>query len=183
MNLFEILHRLSEDYRLPFVVIGGHAVNALGYSRQTLDLDLMVRRADRDAWLAALAGIGYGLDRDGEVFLQLAPGLRGMWPIDLMLANERTFDGVFAESTTREFRGASLRVPSLEHLFALKLHALKHGLPHRDAKDFGDLTQLILANTVDVRGQKFRQLVEKYGTTQIYERLLQTAGPGPTGPQ
>lgn len=183
MNLFEILLRLSRDYSLPFVVIGGHAVNALGYSRQTLDLDLMVRRADRDAWLAALGQVGYALDRDGEVFAQLSPGIQGMWPIDLMLVNESTFAGILSESTEKEFRSVKLRVPSLEHLCALKLHALKHGLPHRDAKDFGDLTQLLFANTVDVRTQKFRQLVEKYGTAQIYERILNTVSPGPLGPQ
>jgi hypothetical protein len=34
-------------------------------------------------------------------------------------------------------------------------------LPHRDAKDFGDLTQLIHSNRMDVRSDRFRQLVEK----------------------
>ena len=37
MNLFEILVRLSRDYSLPFVVIGGHAVNALDTIAAAID--------------------------------------------------------------------------------------------------------------------------------------------------
>ena len=180
MDLFQFLRDLSDARRLEFVVIGGHAVNALGYSRTTLDLDLLVRREDATAWKHALGELGYTVSGETNAFVQLAPPLRGMWPVDLMLVNQTTFSGIVAEASDYSFRTVQLKVPSLEHLIALKLHALKQSLPHRDAKDFGDLTQLIHSNKVDVRTDRFRQLVEKYGNPQIYERILQAAASWPS---
>ena len=175
MDLFQFLHDLSATRHLEVVVIGGHAVNALGYSRTTLDLDLLVRKSDSETWKDSFRELGYAVLREIEAFVQLSPPLQGMWPVDLMLVNDATFSGILAEASEVRFRHALLKVPSLEHLIALKLHALKQALPHRDAKDFGDLTQLIHSNRVDVRNERFRQLVEKYGNHQIYERLIQCA--------
>ena len=71
------------------------------------------------------------------------------------MVNETTFAGFLAEAFEHQFRTARLKTPSLEHLFALKLHALKQGLPRRDAKDFGDLTQLIYSNRVGYKATVF----------------------------
>jgi predicted nucleotidyltransferase len=179
MDLFEVLHRLSEEHRLEFIVIGGHAVNALGYSRTTLDLDLLVRGSDAPAWKSLLTELGYTITNETAAFAQLAPPLHGMWPIDLMLVNEATFAGMLAEASPFLFRTVRLKIPSLEHLMALKLHALKQALPHRDPKDFGDLMQLIGCNKVEVRDDRFRQLIEKYGSREIYERVIQAASSKP----
>ena len=47
MNIFEMLARESKARGLPFLIIGGHAVNAYGYSRFTKDLDILVQATDR----------------------------------------------------------------------------------------------------------------------------------------
>jgi predicted nucleotidyltransferase len=172
MELFGLLRDISEAHRLKFVVIGGHAVNARGYSRTTLDLDLLVPKRDSEIWKNALGQVGYTVGSETSAFVQLTPPLHGLWPIDLMLVNETTFAGVWAEASEFLFREVSLKVPSLEHLIALKLHALKQALPHRDPKDFGDLTQLIQYNRVEVRSDRFRHLVEKYGSREIYDRIV-----------
>lgn len=172
MNIFETLEEISAKEGLAYLVIGGHAVNAYGYSRITADLDIMVNCDQRDRWLADLVARGFTLKHDGGGFLQTnsPPGME--WPLDLMLVNSRSFTEMFAASREIQQRGLRLRVPTLEHLIALKLHVLKQELKHRAFKDYVDVLSLAQINAVDVRSDSFRALCEKYGSKQIYERIL-----------
>jgi hypothetical protein len=172
MNIFEILDEISAARRLPFLVIGGHAVNAHGYSRVTQDLDILVARERRSEWCAALEAKGFGLSYDGGAFLQTTPPQECRWPLDLMLVNQRTFAEMQAASQEVEMGGRRCRLPCLDHLLALKLHVLKQRLSHRGFKDFMDVLSLVQANKLDVRGDSFRALCEKYGGRDIYERIV-----------
>ncbi len=73
MNVFEILDQESRAADLPFLIIGGHAVNAYGYSRLTKDLDLLIRKTDRDTWLKILTQRDFTVFRDEGTFLQFSP--------------------------------------------------------------------------------------------------------------
>lgn len=64
-----------------------------------------------------------------------------------------------------------MAVPSLQHLFALKIHALKHGKGLRVLKDLDDVANRVLANRVDVRSEWFCQLFEKHGNMEWHERI------------
>jgi len=172
MNIFETLNEISAKDGLAFLVIGGHAVNAYGYSRITGDLDIFVNRDDRDRWLDALKARGFTLRHDGGGFLQTNPPDECLWPLDLMLANPRAFSEMMAASREIKQGVHRLRVPSMDHLFILKLHALKQGLAHRSFKDFMDVLSLAQINGVDLRSDSFRALCEKYGSKEIYERLV-----------
>lgn len=171
MDLLEVIKREGDAHRLRFVVIGGLAVNAHGYSRTTGDVDLLVAREESQSWTEILSALGYAIHGAGEAFIQMSPPLGGMWPVDLMLVSRATFEAFWATVREAEVRGLRLAVPSLQHLLALKLHALKHGLPHRESKDLNDLIHLVHFNKLDVEELGFRQLVEKYGTSETYERL------------
>jgi hypothetical protein len=157
---------------LAFVVIGGHAVVAHGYARQTLDLDLLVRDDDRRAWVELLVGLGYRVFHEAAAFVQLSAPSGSHWPIDLLLVGEPTFAGVVAEARDVDLAGAGVPIPSLEHLVALKLHALKTARPARALKDLTDVVQLALANRLDVRGEPFRALCLKYATPEVHERIV-----------
>jgi len=172
MNIFEVLDEILATRRLPFLVIGGHAVNAYGYSRVTQDLDILVARESRAEWCAALEAKGFRLRHDGGVFLQTTPPEGCRWPLDLMLVNQRTFAQMNEASREIEMGGRHLRVPSLDHLIALKLHVLKQRMGHRGIKDLVDVLSLAEANKLDVRGDSFRALCEKYGSREIYERIV-----------
>ena len=69
------------------------------------------------------------------------------------------------------------RFPSLEHLVALKLHVLKQNLPHRMLGDMDDVINLLLVNRVDLRQEKWRQLFVKYGSLELYEKVLRATAP------
>jgi len=172
MSLLEDIVNEANSKGLRFLVIGGHAVNAHGYSRLTKDLDLLIRRLDRAQWEALLGTRGFSFFREEETFLQFKQPPPFPWPLDLMLVNDSTFEKMWAASSECFWAGAQARFPSLDDLFALKFHVLRYGNEGRGFKDFMDVLSLAEENGVDVCSDKFRGLCERYGTVQIYERIL-----------
>lgn len=154
------------------MVIGGLAVNFYGYSRETADVDLLICRTQNTKWLKAFTDLGYTVDRDAGTFVQLAPPRQAEWPVDLMLVNEATFVPMWKDGRDVEMLGGRMKIPSLDHLMALKLHALKYTRPHRFLKDFQDLEGLILINHLDPKSEKIRQLFMKYGTLDLHEKIV-----------
>ena len=73
-----------------------------------------------------------------------------------------------------EMLGGKRGLKFLEHLIALKLHALKHGRIERYLKDYLDVEGLVRANKIDLRQEKVRELFLKYGTLDVYEKISQT---------
>jgi predicted nucleotidyltransferase len=171
MSLFQELDSKARERGLEFIVIGGLAVIFHGFSRDTADLDLLVRRGARAAWLELLMARGYTMFRDAHVFVQMSPPQEGAWPIDLMLVNDSTFDPMLQAAREVEMYGAKLKIPALEHLLALKLHALKHGHIERYSKDLMDVEGMVRANSIDMTSEKIRQIFLRYGTMKLYEQI------------
>jgi hypothetical protein len=162
---------------LPFLLAGGHAVIAHGHPRTTFDIDLIVQKADRDAWCALAAALRYDLHSKGPNFIQFdAPGSEGM-PLDLMLANQDTFSRLAAEASPAGPELANLPVVSLHHLLALKCHAIKHGHARRIVKDADDVIQLVQANRIDLDAPDIRELILKYGTQEFYKKAKAACRP------
>jgi predicted nucleotidyltransferase len=101
----------------------------------------------------------------------LASDKDSAWPVDLMFVKPATFKPMLDGSREVEFYGTLSRIPTLEHLIALKLHALKNTRPHRFLKDFLDVENLIRINHLDVKSEKIRRLFEKYATLELYEKM------------
>jgi predicted nucleotidyltransferase len=158
-----------------FIVIGGHAVAAHGFSRTTGDLDLLVSRSDSEKWKPFLQFLGYGEFHDGGNFLQFESASADEWDIDLMLTDEQTFTRMFSETRPSQIAGGNVQIPVLEHLLALKLHALKNSHTRRFLKDFEDVCNLVQANKIDMRSAEFKELVLKFGNEDLYEKLLRLA--------
>jgi hypothetical protein len=153
MNIFEVVDEVSKTCRLPCLIIGGHAVNAYGYSRFTEDVDILVCKNQRETWLSALAEKGFTLDHDGGGFLQMKSPAN-LSPLDLMLVAPETFEKLCIDTKTVQLGGRNLRVPALESLFALKFHVLKQEVPRRGYKDLMDVLSLADCNGVDLRSDK-----------------------------
>lgn len=173
MRVLDILTTKAQENGLQFIVIGGHAVNAYGERRQTGDLDILVREGDRQLWERILTSMQYILFHRHRAFLQYKPPAVEVWPIDIMLVDDRTFDGLFAESGEVNFGGThNVRIPSIEHLIALKLNVLKQVGKARELKDLADIVALVKIGRLDVKNDKFKLLCEKYGTRNIYEKIV-----------
>jgi|SRR6266850_2150303 len=171
MGLFQELTLEAGKRNLDFLVIGGLAVIFYGYSRDTADLDLLIRRDSQPAWLELLGRLGYHLNHDAETFIQFLPPAEGAWPVDLMLVKNPTFDSMHAAGLEVEMFGTRVRIPALDHLLALKLHALKHTHIGRFSKDFLDVEGLVRVNRIDMNSKKMKRLFEKYGTLDLHEKI------------
>ena len=176
MTTAEIIAACGHETKLPFLIIGGIAIVAHGYQRDTIDLDYLVRQSDRPAWREVLKNLGYEIAHEHDRFDQFA-STRGWIDLDVMYVNERTFDTMWTASESKNLGPADGRFPSLEHLIALKLHVLKQNIPHRMLGDMDDVINLLLANRVDLRQDKWRELFVKYGNPDLYEKIVRAISP------
>lgn len=166
-----LLHDKARQLGLEYLVIGGHAVNAYGIPRATLDVDFLGRRNDRARWKSLLEGEGFRLFRDDGNFMQFEPLYGTEWRLDVMLVNAETFAKLSAGARPVQCLGVETRVPSAEHLIALKLHALRHGPPDRASKDFADILTLTRAANLDANSAALKATFDRYGTPELYERF------------
>jgi hypothetical protein len=178
VSFFATIEKETRRRRLPFLVIGGHAVNLYGFARETADLDFLVCSEDRSSWMTLFADLGYHIFSEAPHFLQLASDKDAAWPVDLMFVQSATFQPMLEASRVVEFYGTASRIPTLEHLIALKLHVLKNTRPHRFLKDFLDVENLIRINHLDIKSENIRRLFEKYATMELYEKMSAAFDPG-----
>jgi hypothetical protein len=176
MSSLDEIVRLAATRRLDMLVCGGHAVNAYQVIRKTGDLDLVVRERDVPEWRSHLVGLGYGVFHEDSAFLQLSPPTATGWPIDLVVVDDGTFDTMRHAARPFTFGGIQCLIPSVEHLIAMKLHALRFSGETRMRKDGVDIVELAEVNGIDLLGDAFRSLCDRFGDARVYERILQYAG-------
>lgn len=171
MELADFIQLGNREPALRFLVIGGYAVAAHGHTRATFDIDFLVPHTDREAWMARVAATGLRLFGQSNTFVQVTQP-EGGDGLDLMLVDDRTFEPMWQESEERDFGATRARVPSLDHLLALKLHALKQSLPHRTSKDAEDVEILVRRNRIKLSDPHYEQLFLKYGNRDLYETFV-----------
>jgi hypothetical protein len=171
MNLFQALELLSAQEGLDFLVIGGHAINYYGYSRETFDIDILTEQDSRPRWISILATLGYTSSHEHGTFVQYDPSPQYGWPLDLMFVNAETWRKLRTEAVPAAFGPAQCKVPKVQHLIALKLHALKHTRVHRFLKDFQDVVGLIQINHLDMVSAEMQELFSRYGTPELYSKV------------
>ena len=171
MELADFIRLGQQDPPLPFLIIGGYAVAAHGHTRATFDVDFLVRRGERAAWFSRLTAAGLKLFGETTAFAQFSQPEAGN-ELDLMLVEESTFDRMWQASEERDFGGNRARVPCLDHLLALKLHALKQILPHRASKDAEDVEMLVRRHGLNLREPRYEQLFLKFGSRELYDTFL-----------
>lgn len=172
MPLFATIVKEAAQRNLRFLVIGGHAVMHHHYSRTTEDADILAAQKDRERWLELAGKIGLALFHDGGTFLQFKPAEEIAWRLDIMLVSADTFAKMAAQSVQGLLEDQPVLMPALDHLLALKFHALKHAKGIRVLKDMDDVVNLIVNNRIDVRSASFRELVLKHATAELYEKLV-----------
>lgn len=179
MNLAVLAERAREA-ALAFLLIGGHAVIAHGHPRNTFDLDLVVPRPAAEAWRALALALGYTLHGEGPTFIQFNPPNAATLPLDLMIVSDDTYRRLEAAAVDVPMPAVGIRAVCLEHLLALKAHAIRHGHPGRVEKDVDDVIGLVRANRLDVAEPRWRELFLKYGPPELHDKLLRLQRPTAT---
>lgn len=162
---------------LPFLVAGGHAVIAHGHPRMTFDLDLLIRQRDKAGWLGLVSELGYRLYSDMPTFLQLSESPAAVFPLDLMMVNDETFQKLQGAAVPLRLPGVNAHMVSLLHLIALKCHAVKHGHGERKIKDGDDLIELIKNNRLDLQVPELRATIVQHGDEELYGKLQRACRP------
>lgn len=163
---------LSAD--APSLLIGGHAVMLHGYPRSTVDFDLLIPEKSESRWREKLEKEGWRLVHATEAFLQFE-GPEDAPPFDLMKVDAATFEKLESASEDSTLFGCPVRIPSPEHLVALKLHAVRQEGRVRKEQDWADVIGLIRSCGLDLENRDFHALIERYGgpdaITSIRRRL------------
>jgi len=161
----------AENAGIPFLLGGGHAVITHGFPRSTFDLDLLVRRNDRERWRRLAQDLGYEFFREGPTFVQFNAPHTDSFPLDLMLVSEDTFTKLRADAVPAPSDLRGVWVVSLPHLLALKCHAVKHGHRGRIVKDAEDVIRLLQNNRINPEAQAIREIFQRHGTEEFYEKV------------
>jgi hypothetical protein len=140
-----------DDQRVPFLLGGSLAVWARGGPESCNDLDLMIRREDADAALAALDQAGMRTERppegwlfkawDGEVLVDMIFGPKGQ-PID---------EGTFRRAEQVSVFGLEVLAMSLEDVVITKLRAI-----HEHYLDYDPLLQTARAVREQIDWERVR---------------------------
>jgi hypothetical protein len=91
-----------------------------------------------------------------------------------MIVGKSTFDPMYQESQPKTIEDVNVRVPCLDHLLALKLHAAKNAKGLRISKDLQDIEMLARKNQLALNSEHYRALFKKYGTEDIYQVLIRS---------
>jgi hypothetical protein len=139
----EKVARLLEEDGIPYALMGAMALNAYGYRRVTVDVDLLLTPLGLERFQKKHLGLGY---------VQKFPGSRGLRdtengvPIDIVLAGDYPGDGLpkpvaFPDPASVAVRGERVALLPLPRLVELKL-ASGMTAPHR-LKDLADVIEII----------------------------------------
>lgn len=141
-------HRILDEAGIPHAIVGGVAVCLHGYQRNTVDIDMLVRREDAGAIRVALEGAGLAWD-EGVCEFRSKEGI----PVQFLAAGDKAGQGTdvvlpdpAAEGVRVTIEG--LPVIRLSGLIEAKI-ACGEGNVRRTHRDFADVVELIARHGLD----------------------------------
>ncbi len=168
---FQVVAEALAAAGIPFLVGGGFAVNAHGFARTTADIDLLIGENDLPAARHALEGAGYRSEGTTELVSRFTPPPGLCFAVDLLPLEAPTFAALCAAAVARPFAGREVRVPALDHLLAMKIHAMKHDRMLRGLKDLQDIAHLARAHGRTAEDAGLRDLCLRFGSQEIWESV------------
>ena len=67
-----------------------------------------------------------------------------------------------------------MNLPKPSHLIALKLHAMKNPERLRQGKDLLDILNLVSLCKIDIEGQEFQGILDRYANEEIRNLVLRS---------
>lgn len=168
---FHIVAKASKKSAVPCILIGGFAINFYKVTRNTLDIDFLTTKEDFIKIENALIAAGYAKEFATDVAIRFS-NKKDALDIDFMIVDNLTRKKIIEDGKTAEVVGEKLIIPSINHLIALKLHAIKHNRKSRIWKDLPDIIRLIQMNKINCKDNAFKDLCLKYGNEEIYQTMV-----------
>jgi hypothetical protein len=170
--LFSDISRRLTERELRVLLIGGNALQAYGVVRQTLDIDWLAADQDVAEIKQTMLESGLTLAAETENFLRFNRTALGVIDVDVLLVDRKAFESLCAASVVYELPSgpALCRVPSLSHIIALKLHAIRND-PKRETRDVVDIMDLIRATGDRIADGDLAALCQRFGPDGIHDRI------------
>ena len=146
---FSTVADFFEREGFPVAVVGALGLHAFGVTRATQDLDLVTDAAARLKTVAFLESLGYETLYASEGYSNHLHRDAMLGRIDMIYVGGETLRQLFEGSKELlTLDGRLARVPSPEHLIAMKVQAIKND-PARSFQDLADVRSLLMAAPVD----------------------------------
>jgi len=172
MDFATVLGRIAERLERqgePFALVGGLGLAALGFTRSTLDLDLLVPARAQDAVVALMEELGYETLHRSSGFSNHLHADEAFGRVDFVYVRGDTEAKIFANASKMEGPdGAEVLVPRPEHLAAMKVLAMKND-PGRRLQDLADIARLLTLKDID--RDAVRAAFERYGMLGSWDEL------------
>lgn len=172
-TLRDLEERLNEA-SIAYVVIGGLALNAYDYPRQTADVDIVLTKDDYEKFLKRFAGSFYVSTKAARRFIDPKSEVA----IDILIAGQlagrksKNRSVRFPDPHEAEVHG-ELRTVSLARLIELKLVTWRY-------KDWGDVVELIRRNNLPESFADKLDLVVRSAYGECYDQAIDKEYDGPT---
>lgn len=170
-TVFDLIANEFEKAGVVYALVGGFAVNAYHVARQTADVDLLIAADDLKKAGQALEASGYRKAVVADVVARFEGDGKRLMDIDLLLVDPETLRQIREDGKSVKIAGNEFRVPSLRHLIAMKLHAIKSDPSKRWAKDLPDIVALMEKNGLFLAEPGMEELCKKFGTADILIKL------------
>lgn len=164
--------------RVPYVLVGGMAVNYYGFPRATIDIDFLIALEDEQAassLVGALKKLGFKLDeREVGMARNLGNRFTALWPgtgqrLDFWLAKTKADKGVLKRGRTVKIFGVGVKICSPEDLLISKLRIGR-------ARDLEDALGIVHRQKGRLRVKRLIQRAEALGLARELRKLLKEAG-------
>ncbi len=159
---------------VPLLIVGGHAVGMHGAQRDTVDLDCLVATESRQTLTDFLKTRGFDEMATHGNFSRFRHRSLLYPLLDLMEVDPGVWTQMWNGSVEKTFAGLKVRVPSVGHCIAMKLHAIRQN-PEREWKDGGDIVRLLRGHPSALTREKLGELCARYGlpefAAEIWSRI------------
>jgi len=145
--VFKFLLETFKHEKIDFALIGGFALQAVGITRTTGDIDMLVLSENKEKIKDIMIKHGYKLIHESSNVLNFYSEKFELGRIDFLLAHRKYAVSMLRRAEERDvFKGAfKIKVIKIEDQIGLKVQASSNDST-RALKDMADIEQLIMNN-------------------------------------
>jgi len=171
-SVFAMLAEIFREAGIKAMLIGGYAVNAYHHARYTNDIDFMIVAGDFPKVGKLLQKSGYQEIMRTDLFIRLKSSYGDETILDFLLIDPATMEKMQKDGKETTIAGETFSLPSIFHLIAMKLHAIKNSKHARQLVDFPDIIAILEKNGINVYDASFKQMCLKFGTAELYDEIV-----------
>lgn len=177
MDFEHVLSFLLEHFKthnIRYALMGGLALHASGYSRATLDIDILIHKEDMPKIKELLLNLGYELIHESEDISNFRGLLQELGQIDFLHAHRTYAQNMLKRAKEYAILKDRFKVKVLvpEDIIGLKIQSSVND-PKREAHDWADIEQLLLRHHKELDVKLLREYFALFDLEHKLDHLLE----------